>query len=176
MQRKYINEGYQRPEKTITDSLQNKKSIQNYLKDYEEVPNNDLPYVSVNSHVRYISWDKENNCELFRLGGIIKQIQKEFLILTGKGQKSFSVQRYTYDKNKKIIHTTRFFKKKKGVSSVDNAEINENLELSKVIIEKQSIEMDKQTEEIEKQTEEINKLKKELSKLKKHIKKSNSNP
>ena len=113
MQRKYINEGYQRPEKTITDSLQNKKSIQNYLKDYEEVPNNDLPYVSVNSHVRYISWDKENNCELFRLGGIIKQIQKEFLILTGKGQKSFSVQRYTYDKNKKIIHTTRFFKKKK---------------------------------------------------------------
>jgi len=60
--------------------------------------------------VRYIRWDIKNNCERFILGGNIIRISNEYIVLQGKDNGTFSAQRYTRDKNGKIIHTTRFFK------------------------------------------------------------------
>ena len=143
---------YKRPTKTVTESVQDKESIQNYLKQYIEVPEEDLPYINQDTHLRYISWDKTNKCELFRFGGLLVKINKEYVLLAGKGGKTFSAQRYTYDDNKKKIHTTRFFQKLKEEELLKE-ELDETIETSKEII-------DKQNEIIEKQKKEILRLKK----------------
>ena len=101
---------YKRPTKTVTESVQDKESIQNYLKQYFEVPEEDLPYINQDTHLRYISWDKTNKCELFRFGGLLVKINKEYVLLAGKGGKTFSAQRYTYDDNKKKYIQLDFFK------------------------------------------------------------------
>ena len=54
--------------------------------------------------------DVKNNCEKFILGGNIIRISNEYIVLQGKDNGTFSAQRYTYDKNGKVIHMTRFFK------------------------------------------------------------------
>lgn len=144
---------YDRPKKTVTESVQDKKSIQKYLKEYEEVSPEDLPYVNPETHLRYISWDKKNNCELFRFGGLLVKVNKEYVLLAGKGGKTFSAQRYSYDENnKKKLHTTRFFKKMKN-EEILKEELDETLEASREIINKQN-------ELIEKQKKEIARLKK----------------
>jgi len=144
---------YERPKRTVTESVQDKKSIQKYLKEYEEIDPDDLPYVVPDTHLRYISWDKVNSCELFRFGGILVRVNKEYVLLAGKGGKTFSAQRYTYDDDsKKKLHTTRFFKKMK-TEEILKEELEETIEASKEII-------DKQNEIIEKQKREIAKLKK----------------
>ena len=144
---------YDRPKKTVTESVQDKKSIQKYLKEYEEVDKEDLPYLNQDTHLRYISWDKKNNCELFRFGGLLVKVNKEYVLLAGKGGKTFSAQRYTYDEsNKKKVHATRFFKKMKN-EEILKEELDETVETSKEIIKKQN-------EIIEKQKKELAKLKK----------------
>lgn len=144
---------YDRPKKTVTESVQDKKSIEKYLKEYEEVSSEDLPYINPDTHLRYISWDKKNNCELFRFGGLLVKVNKEYVLLAGKGGKTFSAQRYSYDENnKKKLHTTRFFKKMKN-EDILKEELDETLEASREIINKQN-------ELIEKQKKEIAKLKK----------------
>ena len=67
--------------------------------------------VPQNSHLRYISFNKKQNKELFRFGGILISVKDQYVILAGVGGKTFSAQRYCYDDNRKLIHTTRFFKK-----------------------------------------------------------------
>ena len=153
---KLISDDYIRPKKTKTDRVLDEESIQNYLNDYEEIEPDDIPYLKLGIHLRYISWDKKNKCELFRFGGISSSINKEYLILAGKGGKTFSVQRYTYSDNKKILHTTRFFKKIKNTVLLQE-QINSTIESSQEMINKQS-------EIIEKQKREISKLKKSQSK------------
>ena len=144
---------YERPKKTVTESVQDKKSIQKYLKEYEEVSSEDLPYINQDTHLRYISWDKKNNCELFRFGGLLVKVNKEYVLLAGKGGKTFSAQRFTYDEdNKKKVHTTRFFKKMRN-EDILKEELDETLETSREIIKKQN-------ELIEKQKKELSKLKK----------------
>lgn len=144
---------YERPKKTVTESVQDKKSIQKYLKEYEEVSAEDLPYVNPDTHLRYISWDNKNNCELFRFGGLLVKVNKEYVLLAGKGGKTFSAQRFSYDEsNKKKVHTTRFFKKMR-TEDILKEELDETLETSREIIKKQN-------ELIEKQKKELAKLKK----------------
>ena len=70
-------------------------------------------------------------------------------------EKTFSVQRYTYSDTKKILHTTRFFKKIKNTVLLQE-QINSTIESSQEMINKQS-------EIIEKQKREISKLKKNKS-------------
>ena len=55
----------------------------------------------------------------------------------------FSAQRYSYDGNNNIIHTTRFFRKKK-VEDFLNEKINDTND----IIEKQSNIIEKQRQEL----------------------------
>ena len=51
---------YQRPEKTITESLQNKKDIEEQLKNFEEISGEDLNYVNINTQLKYLSYDIQN--------------------------------------------------------------------------------------------------------------------
>jgi hypothetical protein len=101
---------YKRPKKTLTDTLQDEEVIQQKLEDYTEIEDNDIDSIPIGSTVRYIRWDVKNNCEKFILGGNIIRISNEYIVLQGKDNGTFSAQRYTRDKNGKIIHTTRFFK------------------------------------------------------------------
>jgi hypothetical protein len=157
---KLSEDDYIRPKITLTDGLQNKKSIQKYLAEYEEVDEEEIPYLTPGMHLRYISWDKENNCELFRLGGILVKIAKEYMVLSGVKAKTFSVQRYAYDKNNNIIHITRFFKKIKN-DEIIKKKVNETMEVSKEIIQEQS-------KMLQKQNEELQKLKKQMKQMKKN--------
>ena len=94
---KLISDDYIRPKKTKTDRVQDEESIQNYLNDYEEIDSSDIPYLKIGIHLRYISWDKKNKCELFRFGGISSSINKEYLVLAGKGGKNiFSTTIYIF--------------------------------------------------------------------------------
>ena len=144
---------YERPDKTITESIQNKKDIEEQLKMFEEIPTDDINFININTQLRYLSYDKKNKKELFRFGGLLVKIAKEYLILAGKEGKTFSVQRYTYDDKQKIIHTTRFFKKTKE-SEILKSQLNDTAE-----------HIEKQNSIIEKQKQELIALKKKLSKL-----------
>jgi hypothetical protein len=146
-QRLYKNDGYVRPKRTKTELVQNEKNINEYLKDFEEIENSKLPYVNINTQLRYISYDVENECELFRFGGLLMKIEEKYVVLAGKESKRFSVQRYIYDKNDKIIHTTRFFKKIK-TEQLLKEQLNMTLDKSEDIINKQNAIIEKQKKEL----------------------------
>ena len=148
------NDNYDRPEKTLTDLSQNKTAIEEQLKDFEEIPEEDLNFVNVNTQLKYLSYDIKNRRELFRFGGLLVKVNKEYLVLAGKEGKRFSAQRYTRDDKNKIIHTTRFFKKMK-----DTDLLKEKYEESFVQTEEL---VKKQNDIIEKQRKELMALKKKL--------------
>ena len=154
-QRLYKDDGYVRPKRTKTELVQNEKNINDYLKDFEEIEDSKLPYVNINTQLRYISYDVENECELFRFGGLLMKIEEKYVVLAGKESKRFSVQRYIYDKNNKLVHTTRFFKKVKT---------------EQLLKEQLSMTLDKSEDIINKQNAIIEKQKKELAALKKKSK------
>ena len=148
------NDNYDRPEKTLTDLSQNKTAIEEQLKDFEEIPEEDLNFVNVNTQLKYLSYDIKNRRELFRFGGLLIKVNKDYLLLAGKEGKRFSAQRYTRDDKNKIIHTTRFFKKMK-----DTDLLKEKYEESFVQTEEL---VKKQNDIIEKQRNELRALKKKL--------------
>ena len=49
------NDSYLRPEKTITESIQNKKDIEDQLKNYEEILEEDINFITPNTHVKYLN-------------------------------------------------------------------------------------------------------------------------
>lgn len=148
-QRLYKNDGYVRPKRTKTELVQNEKNINDYLKDFEEIEDSKLPYVNLNTQLRYISYDVENECELFRFGGLLMKIEEKYVVLAGKEGKRFSVQRYIYDKNNnnKLVHTTRFFKKIK-TEQLLKEQLNMTLDKSEDIINKQNAVIEKQKKEL----------------------------
>ena len=146
-QRLYKDDGYVRPKRTKTELVQNEKNINDYLKDFEEIEDSKLPYVNLNTQLRYISYDVENECELFRFGGLLMKIEEKYVVLAGKESKRFSVQRYIYDKNNKLVHTTRFFKKVK-TEQLLKEQLNMTLDKSEDIINKQNAIIEKQKKEL----------------------------
>lgn len=146
-QRLYKDDGYVRPKRTKTELVQNEKNINEYLKDFEEIEDSKLPYVNLNTQLRYISYDVENECELFRFGGLLMKIEEKYIVLAGKESKRFSVQRYIYDKNNKLVHTTRFFKKVK-TEQLLKEQLNMTLDKSEDIINKQNAIIEKQKKEL----------------------------
>ena len=147
---------YERPNTTITESVQNKKDIEEQLKDFEEISEEDLNFININTQLKYISYDNKNKKELFRFGGLLVKIAKDYLILRGKEGLTFSVQRYTKNENNEIVHTTRFFNKIKETDKL-------KIKLEDTIL--------KATEKLQKQNSIIEKQKKELIALKKKISK-----
>jgi hypothetical protein len=149
------DDSYERPEKTITETIQNKKDIEEQLNNFEEISNDNLPYININTQLKYLSYDLKNKRELFRFGGLLIKVAPEYVVLAGKEGKRFSAQRYTRNDKKEIVHTTRFFKKVKE-TEILQSKLNETYEETNQIIEKQN-------SIIEKQKKELLALKKKLS-------------
>ena len=149
------DESYIRPEKTITESIQTKKDIEEQLVNFEEIPNEDLCYTNINTQLKYLSYDKKNKKELFRFGGLLVKVNKDYLILAGKEGLRFSVQRYTRNDKNEIIHTTRFFKKIKETDILKNQIIDTLEQTNDIIQQKDNI--------IEKQKKELMALKKKYA-------------
>lgn len=152
---------YIRPRQTITDTIQNEEDIEELLKDFEEVDQNVIEYMSLNTLVRYISYDKKTKRELFRFGGLIFKIDREYIVLTGKNGFKFSVQRYVRNDRNEIIYNTRFFKKKKKEYKENNEEEDNNYEEA---LQKTLTVIDEQTSIIKKQERELEKLRKIIKK------------
>lgn len=138
---------YERPNKTITESIQNKKSIEEQLINFEEIPNDELCYVNLNTQLKYLSYDKKSKKELFRFGGLLVKVAKEYIVLAGKDGMRFSVQRYTKNDKGDIIHTTRFFRKiketvllQKKINEIEE-EKDETILKQQQMIEKQKLEL-----------------------------------
>jgi len=142
------NDGsYERPSKTITETLQNKKDIEEQLKNFEEISDGDLNFVNMNTQLKYLSYDLKNKRELYRFGGLLVKIAKDYIILAGKEGKRFSVQRYTKNDKNEIVHTTRFFKRIKE-TEILQSKLDETFEESNSIIEKQNNIIEKQRKEL----------------------------
>ena len=152
---KKINDdiGYIRPKKTISDLMQTQNNVEQQLENYQEISNEEIDNVPLGVHVRYISYNKKTAGEAFRFGGIIRKIDPNYLVLMGKNL-TFSVQRYSRNKNNEIIHTTRFFIKDKDIEKIN--------ESNQELIQNQAI-IDQQNEIINKQKREIEKLKRKLN-------------
>ena len=159
-----MSKDYVRPTKTMTDRMQNKDELKKFLKDYEEVDAEDVNFLPLGQLLRYISYDKRTKREIFRYGGLLKKIAKEYMVLQGKNGMTFSAQRFTFDDAGNLLHTTRFFKKRDmGMTSNHVKDFEEALERSNTLIEKQmSI--------IEQQKKELIQLKKEMDQNKKKSK------
>ena len=109
----YIFLIYKKPKVTITDTLQDPKQIEEKLKNYIELKSSEVEDIVIGSHLRYITLDKKTNSERFCTGGLLRVKNSKYVILAGKDNLTFSVQRYFRDGNDKIIYKTRFFKKLK---------------------------------------------------------------
>jgi uncharacterized coiled-coil protein SlyX len=138
---------YERPSITITETLQNKKDIEEQLKNFEEISNEDLNFININTQLKYLSFDIKNKRELYRFGGLLVKIAKDYIILAGKEGKRFSVQRYTKNNKDEIVHTTRFFKRIKE-TEILQSKLDETFEQSNSIIEKQNSIIEKQRKEL----------------------------
>ena len=143
---------YERPTLTITETIQTKKDIEEQLKNFEEISDEDLNFINVNTQLKYLSYDKKNKKELFRFGGLLVKVNKDYLLLAGKEGMRFSVQRYSYNDKGVKIHTTRFFKKMKETD---------------ILKEKMTDEAENFNILIDKQQKEILELKKKLKQCKK---------
>jgi hypothetical protein len=151
-------DGYQRPKKTYTDTLQTDDAIQQKLNGFIEVDENDIDNLSPGSYLRYIKWDLGTGKERFVMGGVLLRVNPEYLLIKGKDNGSFSAQRYTYNKKGDKIHTTRFFKQ------LNN---EEKLKIKLLEMQKKANEIIMELEEtIDKQAEEITELKDIIKKLK----------
>ena len=158
-----MSKDYIRPAKTATDKLQNKEELKKYLSDYVEVPNDDVNYLPMGQLLRYITLDKNTGREAFRFGGLLKKVDRNYLVLQGKNGLTFSCQRYTLDNNGNVVHTTRFFKKQ-------NPELRIKREYEEALDESEEL-LQKQNKVIEKQKKELDLLKKKLLDFEKKSKK-----
>ena len=141
---------YERPDKTITELLQNKKDIEEQLKDFEEIPDDNLFFTCLKTYLKYISFNKKTKKEQFRFGGLLIKVDNEYVVLEGKGGLRFSVQRTTKDDKGKILHTTRFFKKTNPNDHLD------------ILLAKYNDDMTEKDKVIRKQQKEIIAMKKKL--------------
>lgn len=106
--RRLVNSNFNRPKTTYTDTLQNKAAMQEKLKNYKRV--DDIDDVPINTHVRYVTLDKEHK-QVFRLGGLLKKIHSKYVQLSN-GTYTWSVQRYHYknDTDEEPMFETVFFR------------------------------------------------------------------
>lgn len=152
-------DGYQRPRKTLTDTLQNTTAIEQKLEGYVEVPEEDVDLIPEGSFLRYIKMEPKTGKERFIMGGVLMRVNPEYLLIKGKDNGTFSAQRYTYDKNGNRIHVTRFFKLLNAEEKLKAKLVDLQEKANKIIGELEET-IDKQAEEIEQLKEIIRKLRK----------------
>jgi hypothetical protein len=143
---------YIRPKKTITELVQNRKDILEILKDHEEVVGDDLDELPHNSKLKYITYDDKEGKYLFRWGGSLRKVHEKYVVLAGRGNKTFTVQRFKQKGGK--LEETRFYK---TVTKYDRL-LEEHEELKK----QSELIFDKQEHIIKTQNAEIARLRKIL--------------
>lgn len=142
--RNLIDTKFDRPKKTYTDGLQNKKAMKEKLEKYERVE--DIGDINLDTHVRYITLDKDKK-QVFRTGGLLIRKHSKYVKLSN-GNLQWSVQRYHYDDdNEEPIFETVFFYR-----------ISKNEEFRR--------KEEKYIEVIKRQRDEINKLRDLIKQLK----------
>lgn len=152
-------DGYQRPKKTYTDTLQTKEAIEQKLNGYIEIEENDVDDIPEGSFVRYIKYDLNTGKERFVTGGVVLRVLPEYILIRGKDNGSFSAQRFTYDKKGNIIHKTRFFKQLSNEEKLKQKLLDLQEKANQIIGELEET-IDKKDQEIEQLKEIIRKLKK----------------
>lgn len=93
-----------KPDQTITDILnkKGKESIEKELENYiEDIDHNDLCY-NIGSHIKYEVWDSSKKKYLFRLGGYLKLIKQEYIVLRNSDDKTWCVQKSKNGKKTKF--------------------------------------------------------------------------
>jgi len=141
-------DGYQRPRKTYTDTLQSVDVIKKKLDGYIEIPEDEVDSLQEGVFLRYIKMDVKTGKERFITGGVLLRTYPEYLLIKGKDNGTFSAQRYTYDVNTSAkIFTTRFFKllnneEKLKIKLGDlQTKANEIIEELEGAIDKQAVEI-----------------------------------
>lgn len=178
------DDDYSKPTKTITDLIQTRDAIDEKLRNYTEVNNNELELLPKNVHISYITYNVEQNMELFRMGGYLRKVAKDYIVLAGKGNKTFSVQRKIYGNREKtqLLYVTRFFAKKKDSTSYSKLSVGGSHRESikkeyEEALTKSTSFMKKQQEILEAKQREIEELKARLEEEeKKHNKKDELAP
>jgi len=155
-------DGYQRPKKTYTDTLQSTDAIEKKLDGYVEIPEDDVDNLAEGSFIRYIKLDTKTGKERFVTGGVLLRVNPEYLLIKGKDNGTFSAQRYAYDNRGKKIFSTRFFK------LLNN---EEKLKMKLFEMQKKANSIIEELENtIEKQATEIDELKNIIRKYRKKLK------
>lgn len=154
-----LTDGYERPKKTYTDTIQNQNEIEKQLENFEEIEEKDIDKTPLNCYLKYIKFDLNNNSERLITGGILLRIDPNYLLLKGKNNGTFCAQRYTKKgtgSKQKLIHTTRFFKQ---LSSEDK------LKADLVYFQEKATKIINEYEQtVRKQQSEINELKRIIKK------------
>jgi hypothetical protein len=143
-----VADGYKRPKKTYTDTLQSEEEILKKLQGYEEVEEENVDNIPIGSFIRYIKYDFNTDSERFVTGGELLRINPEYLLLKGKNNGSFCAQRYA-KKGSKIIYKTRFFKLLSSQEKLES-ELKETQENAANLLAKYEDVIKEQQEEIEK--------------------------
>ena len=104
---------------------------------------------------KYITYNTVQNKYLFRYGGLVRKIHDDYIVLAGKNNKTFTVQRY--NKKNDTMEPTKFYKTH---SKYDNL-LTEHEELK----EKSEEIFNKQDNLIKEQNKEILKLRKIIKSL-----------
>lgn len=139
-----------KPDQTITDLLNKKgkdgidKELENYI---EDIDSDELCY-NIGSHIKYEVWDNSKNKYLFRLGGYLKLIKPEYIVLKNSDDKTWCVQK-SKDGKKTKFHLLQTEKTSYGGGGeLDETEVELAI---KAIQEREEI--------IDEKDKEINKLK-----------------
>ena len=143
---------YKRPKTTITELVQNRKDIIEILEGHEEITGSELDDLPLNTRLKYITYNDNEGKYLFRWGGSLRKVHEKYVVLAGRANKTFTVQRFN-QKGGKIIET-RFYK---TVTKYDKL-LLEHDELKK----QSDIIFDKQEHIIQTQNAEISRLRRLL--------------
>ena len=143
-----IDTDFVRPKKTYTDGLQTKAKMKEKLKNYARV--DDIDDIELNTHVRYITLDKQKK-QVFRTGGLLIRKARDYVQLSN-GNFKWSVQKYHYEEgNEEPVFATVFFYR---VSKKEEYELKE-----RELIAHYEAREKKLVEIIKRQHEEIKDLK-----------------
>ncbi len=162
------DDDYTKPTKTITDLIQTREAIDEKLRNYTEVDNNELELLPKNVHISYITYNTDKNMELYRMGGYLRKVAKDYIVLAGKGNKTFSVQRKIYANKEKtqLLYITRFFAKIKDSPSNKSMVYGNNLFNQRELIKKEYEEtLTKSTSFMKKQQEILEAKQREIAEL-----------
>lgn len=151
------NDDYIRPKYTWQDKLTDEE-ITEKLKYYKKV--NNILDVELNTHIRYITINKNNETK-FRLGGILfkRNIDEGYIVLSN-GKKSWSVQ----------IDNNVFFQRMTFKDLSDNiVDLEQKNKQLKSLIKEIKNNLNK---DLQNKIDKIDKLEKTVKKLKKKLKKN----